>query len=120
MVDELVGSPCLNLPLVLLVVAHGDSSFSTCQSRAGLFAIAARFNHKCHPSQNVHYEFDEQLGCLVLTVSADKVNAGEELTISYGSGRTPKILHLWYGFRCQCGSCKGLSDEEFATIHGSW
>lgn len=66
------------LILIEVFVAHGDSSFSTCRSKAGLFAIAARFNRRCHPSQNVHYVIDEQHGCLGKTMSADKVDAGEE------------------------------------------
>lgn len=88
--------------------------------RAGLFAIAARFNHACEPSHNIDYVFDDENGCLSLTVRADRVFKGEELTISYGRGRTPGILYLWYGFRCQCGACPGLSDAEVWELTSPW
>jgi hypothetical protein len=107
-------------PDLLHTVADDHDSFSISRSQAGLFAIASRFNHNCHPAQNIHYEFDKEKGCLELTVRAERIAAGQELTISYGAGRTPLLLFLWYGFRCRCGSCAGLSDEEFAAINDPW
>lgn len=46
--------------------------------------------------------------------------AGQELTISYGPNRTPEMLFYCYGFRCDCGSCPGLSDEYIAAIDDPW
>ncbi|KOS23347.1 SET and MYND domain-containing protein 4 [Escovopsis weberi] len=79
---------------------------------AGLFPIAARFNHACSPANNIDFRFDRDRGHLTLTVGADRIAAGEEMTISYGSGRSPLELYVWYGFRCRCGACGGLSDAE--------
>lgn len=101
-------------------LADSELSFATSSSKAGLFAIAARFNHRCHPAQNVAYDFDRENQCLVLTVRAATVAAGQELTISYGPDRTPEMLFHCYGFRCDCGSCPGLSDEYIAAINDPW
>lgn len=43
------------------------------------------------------------------------VPAGTELTISYGP-LTPRNLYMTWGFRCGCGGCKPLTDEEVAQI----
>ncbi|KFH46477.1 hypothetical protein ACRE_027530 [Hapsidospora chrysogenum ATCC 11550] len=77
---------------------------------AGLFAVAARFNHACHPAHNVDFAFDPAQGCLVLTSS----------TICYGETWTPDVLFLWYGFCCSCGACAGLSTEEMSALTPQW
>lgn len=87
-------------------------SFKTIGDEAGLFLVASRFNHACTPADTVEYEYDSRRGCLVLKVLADTINSGDELFISYGRGRTPDVLFLWYGFRCACGACVGLTEEE--------
>lgn len=86
----------------------------------GLFPIAARFNHACSPLQNVAFAYNREKECLTLTVRAERITKGEELTISYGIGRTPAELYVWYGFRCHCGACSGLSDKEVARLSGQW
>ena len=69
----------------------------------------------------MHYDFDSERGCLTLTVSKGRVVRGEELTISYGTGRTPEMLFRSYGFVCNCGSCAGLDREEVAgACSDSW
>lgn len=96
------------------------SSFATRHGQAGLFAIAARFNHACHPGHNVDFAFDEAIGCLILTVRRTEIVAGQELTICYGKDRTPLMLYLWYGFRCFCGTCPGISKEKIARMTEQW
>ncbi|EHK19225.1 uncharacterized protein TRIVIDRAFT_157176, partial [Trichoderma virens Gv29-8] len=86
---------------------------------AGLFPIAARFNHACDPVNNVEYEFDHDNGVLTMMVRED-ITAGTELKISYGKNLSPQDLYLCYGFRCSCGGCKGLSDREVDTISTQW
>ncbi|KAH6609006.1 set domain-containing [Trichoderma cornu-damae] len=86
---------------------------------AGLFPIAARFNHACHPQNNVDYCFDRGSNALTMVVREDTA-AGQELTISYGKHLSPQLLYLCYGFRCRCGCCKGLSDEEMAIFATQW
>ncbi|PNY24903.1 Uncharacterized protein TCAP_05161 [Tolypocladium capitatum] len=94
--------------------------FSVGGRLAGLFPIAARFNHACHPTQNVDFEYDEASWCLVLSVRADEIPAGEELKISYGKDRTLAELYMTYGFRCRCGGCPGMSDKDFSKLTSRW
>lgn len=96
------------------------SSFAMRGAKAGLFPIAARFNHACHPSQNIQYVWDEDCEVLALTVRVDHIPKDTELTISYGTDRTPAELYLWYGFRCRCGACSGLSDEALHRLTSQW
>ncbi|KAH8714113.1 hypothetical protein BGZ61DRAFT_530781 [Ilyonectria robusta] len=78
------------------------------RDNAGLFPIASRFNHSCYPKDNIEYTFDHIHDCLEMIVKADRIAAGEELTITYGTKRTPMDLFMRYGFRCRCGACPGL------------
>ncbi|KAJ4261431.1 hypothetical protein NW762_006856 [Fusarium torreyae] len=80
--------------------------------KAGLFPIASRFNHCCHPSENVDYCYNDIDEVLEMVVRADVINAGEELTISYGTRRTPADLFYRFGFKCRCGTCGGFSEED--------
>lgn len=100
-------------------------SFATGRNReAGLFPIAARFNHACEPKNNVQFAYDERRRRLRFWVGADGggggVRAGEELRICYGTTKTPALLWQWYGFRCACGACEGLSDEEVDGFSVRW
>ncbi|KAF4958705.1 hypothetical protein FGADI_2195 [Fusarium gaditjirri] len=79
---------------------------------AGLFPIASRFNHKCHPRQTVEYHYNKAEEVLEMKVKADAIKEGEELTISYGCGLTPADLFYRYGFRCRCGGCSGWTEED--------
>ncbi|KAF4962753.1 hypothetical protein FSARC_9179 [Fusarium sarcochroum] len=85
--------------------------------KAGLFPIASRFNHSCHPSENVDYCYNDIDKVLEMVVRADVINEGEELTISYGTRRTPADLFYRFGFKCRCGACGGFSEED---ILGFW
>lgn len=87
---------------------------------AGLFPIAARFNHACHPVSNVVYHYDAEQDCLVLSVGEGDVAQGDELTISYGKEYTPLMLYTRYGFNCGCGACGGLSEEEIRELDPVW
>lgn len=85
-------------------------------SQSGLFVISARLNHACSPANNVEFHYDQALGCLVLTVSAEIIPAGKEITTCYGPNRSPFRLWDQYGFQCRCGACPGISDEELRKI----
>lgn len=89
----------------------GERSFAVGHHVAGLFPIAARFNHACFPVNNVEYRFDEEEHALEMVVRRD-VAAGRELKISYGKNLSPELLYSCYGFRCGCGGCEGLSEED--------
>ncbi|KAL2184484.1 hypothetical protein L209DRAFT_766982 [Thermothelomyces heterothallicus CBS 203.75] len=79
-----------------------------------IFEIASRFNHACPPARNVRYAFDDESGLLSLTVCHDVAPAGAELLISYGG--LPAELYSTYGFRCRCGGCTPLTDDDIRTL----
>ncbi|GJN70569.1 SET domain-containing protein [Purpureocillium lilacinum] len=87
---------------------------------AGLFPVAARFNHACFPGQNIDFKFDDESRCLILTVRASKIALGDELSINYGRDRTLGELYMTYGFRCKCGGCPGLSDQDVLRLTSQW
>ncbi|RFU77821.1 set domain-containing [Trichoderma arundinaceum] len=93
--------------------------FAVTHHMAGLFPIAARFNHACYPANNVDYQYDHDNNALTMMARED-IAAGKELTISYGMNLSPLLLYLCYGFRCSCGGCKGLNDEEVAIFTMQW
>ena len=79
-----------------------------------IFEIASRFNHACPSVRNVQYVFDAQRGVLSLTICQDVVSAGTELSLTYG-GATVDIYST-YGFRCSCGGCTPLTDEDIRMM----
>ncbi|KAK1987548.1 hypothetical protein LZ30DRAFT_702377 [Colletotrichum cereale] len=81
------------------------------QDVAGLFPVAGRFNHSCFPK--VHFRFRPEHDALVLTVRDWIIEAGDELTISYG--KDPSVLYYKYGFGCECGYCRG-----FDPVKSEW
>lgn len=87
---------------------------------AGLFPIAARFNHACTPSNNIDFAYDKSSDLLRFWVCVDEIAVGDELKICYGVSKTPDVLYRWYGFRCACGSCDGLSDEAMDRFAIKW
>lgn len=95
-------------------------SFTVGGRLAGLFPVAARFNHACFPGQSVDFIFDSKSRCLILTVCVAQIPAGAELRINYGKDRTPIELYMAYGFQCRCGGCSGLSDEEVLSLTSQW
>lgn len=95
-------------------------SFTVGGRHAGLFPVAARFNHACFPGQNIDFKFDDESRCLILTVRASKIALGDELSINYGRDRTLGELYMTYGFRCKCGGCPGLSDQDVLRLTSQW
>ncbi|KAK7914300.1 hypothetical protein PG985_012003 [Apiospora marii] len=93
------------------------NSFNVGAGQAGIFLVAARFNHACNPRNNVSYKFDNKHDGgkrrITFTMTRD-VPAGTELTITYGSCR--EELYCQWGFVCQCGGCVPLSDEDVARL----
>ncbi|KAI0190913.1 hypothetical protein EV127DRAFT_429277 [Xylaria flabelliformis] len=81
-----------------------------------VFLIASRFNHACKGRNNVDYSYDKAKKCMVLATK-EKVTAGSELFIRYGSN--PQHLFSTWGFRCSCGGCAGISEEECKAIETS-
>ncbi|KAF4589363.1 SET domain protein [Ophiocordyceps camponoti-floridani] len=54
----------LGIPHIQAIWA--TNCFTVGGQRAGLFPIAARFNHACYPAHNVRFHFDHESDCLVL------------------------------------------------------
>lgn len=81
--------------------------FYTSSGRNGIFRIACRFNHSCHPQVVYHYNRTKKE--LVLSTRYF-IRSGEEIFISYGQG--PETLLLHYGFLCSCGSCSPTEYRE--------
>ncbi|KAB5549972.1 hypothetical protein GE09DRAFT_938042, partial [Coniochaeta sp. 2T2.1] len=75
-----------------------------------MYSVTSRFNHACLPVRNVSYEIDERRGGKITLTMLQDVAKGTELTICYGG--TPESLLKNFGFRCQCGGCTPLTDEE--------
>ncbi|KAI5864833.1 hypothetical protein GGS23DRAFT_619486 [Durotheca rogersii] len=85
-----------------------------------VYLVAARFNHACAPARSVDYRpvpasASPPGGRVLEFRMARDVEAGAELTISYGL-LTPRNLYVRWGFRCACGACQPLADEEVAQI----
>ncbi|KAK8104252.1 uncharacterized protein PG998_011285 [Apiospora kogelbergensis] len=89
------------------------NSFNVGEGQAAIYLVAARFNHACRPRNNVMYRFDHEKRRIILTTTKD-VDAGTELTITYGSSR--EEFYAQWGFVCKCGGCVPLSDEEIARL----
>jgi hypothetical protein len=79
--------------------------------KAGIFAIAARFNHSCTP--NLAQTWNQSMGMLTMH-SIRKIEAGEELCEGYVSlteNRSTRQTRLGgYGFECTCEACDDQSE----------
>lgn len=101
-----------------LVEAEGEEMQQAKVALALYPDLARSVNHSCRP--NGVLRFDAKDSHVELVVSAG-VDAGEEVTISYGptSSTMPRsqrlgILMAQYGFECHCTACGGTSvDEDF-------
>ncbi len=96
-------------PTILGIFFTNDMNFI--DDSAALFPTMARANHSCVPKADFITRPD--LGVQDL-VAVDKIEAGEEITISYlpasAEGSDVKNVRQsytleWYGFKCQCGAC---------------
>ncbi|KAF9876940.1 set domain-containing protein 5 [Colletotrichum karsti] len=76
---------------------------------AGLFPVAARFNHSCEPT--IQYKYDAEDEVLIFSVRSWEIEKGEELTISYG--KEPSVLYYKFGFKCECGFCDGFDPTKW-------
>ncbi|KAI1209183.1 SET domain-containing protein [Annulohypoxylon truncatum] len=86
------------------------------QEYSCIYLIAARFNHTCQDVRSVEYRVAP--GRVMEFRMMKDVPAGTELTISYGP-LSPRQLYSMWGFRCACGGCTPISDEEVARIDGA-
>ncbi|KAI0200852.1 hypothetical protein F4808DRAFT_470069 [Astrocystis sublimbata] len=78
-----------------------------------VFLVASRFNHACKGRNNVDYAYDKRKKCMVFATK-ERVTAGSELFIRYGSD--PLFLYATWGFRCTCGGCKGVTEEDCKAL----
>lgn len=83
------------------------------QEMSCIYMIASRFNHTCQGTQSVEYRVVKNR-VMEFRMTKD-VPAGMELTISYGP-LSPQQLYTMWGFRCACGGCRPLTDEEVARL----
>ncbi|KAI0446448.1 hypothetical protein F4803DRAFT_567848 [Xylaria telfairii] len=81
-----------------------------------VFLVASRFNHACKGRNNVNYSYDKNKKCMVFETK-QKVSNGSELFIRYGNG--PQHLLSTWGFRCTCGGCAGISEDDCKAIQKS-
>ncbi|CAJ2500240.1 Uu.00g030930.m01.CDS01 [Anthostomella pinea] len=77
-----------------------------------LFLLGSRFNHACRSRNNVEYRID--LKGLICFTTKKTVPAGTELTIRYAA-QSYDLFRAW-GFRCTCGGCTPITDEEIMEI----
>ncbi|RYP61151.1 hypothetical protein DL771_010225 [Monosporascus sp. 5C6A] len=91
------------------------NGFANRTARGGLsiFLVASRFNNACRPRNNVDYHIDKARHSITFKTRTN-VPAGTELTIFYGA--QPRTLLSKWGFRCRCGACQPLTDEECQEI----
>jgi hypothetical protein len=102
----------------------GDEDEETGIVQAGIFPLAARFNHDCKP--NVAQTWNENLNCLTLH-AIRHIDEGEELCDSYVPLCQPSAARKEelraYGFECECSVCGTSqeavrkSDEQRSMIH---
>jgi len=78
-----------------------------------IYSVTSRFNHACLSVRNTNYVIGQDDAKITLTV-IKAIPKGTELTICYG-GRPEQLLR-GFGFRCHCGGCIPLTDEEAANI----
>ncbi|KAL0934744.1 set domain-containing protein 5 [Colletotrichum truncatum] len=100
---------CVNLLKCRFKVILLTRSKTLSTDVAGLFPVAARFNHSCEPM--VEYKYCAKEEVLVFTVRAWEVEEGQELTISYG--KDPSVLYYRFGFNCSCGYCSGFDESKW-------
>ncbi|OTA92382.1 hypothetical protein M434DRAFT_31899 [Hypoxylon sp. CO27-5] len=80
-----------------------------------VYMIGSRFNHACPPLNLVgHRVVDHRV--MEFRMKKD-VPAGTELTIAYGLLPPWQLYRMW-GFRCACGGCTPITDEEVARVDG--
>ncbi|KAI0392234.1 hypothetical protein F5Y17DRAFT_368114 [Xylariaceae sp. FL0594] len=100
-----------------LWLAFENNSFTVEPGVAGMFALAAKFNHSCEP--NVEYECRLMPGRWVGRARRN-VKRGEEFTISYVPTDAPKHVRneatRHWGFECDCVRCAGGPDEYTAEL----
>ncbi|KAI0149834.1 SET domain-containing protein [Hypoxylon sp. NC0597] len=78
-----------------------------------VYMIGSRFNHACPPLNSVgNHVVDHRV--MEFRMKRD-VPAGTELTIAYGR-LSPWHLYRMWGFRCACGGCTPITDEEVAQV----
>ncbi|KAH6657728.1 hypothetical protein BKA67DRAFT_556154 [Truncatella angustata] len=62
---------------------------------------------------NIAYIYDRRQNSIVFS-TAREIEKGEELFINYG--KHPENLYQEYGFVCNCGGCRVLTDAEIAEL----
>ena len=102
------------LHLKAVVDINSFSSSVENEELAGLCVVATRINHSCVP--NASYYPNELFDCISI-VATRRIEAGEEVTISYVGSKDPrderrkKLLHGWH-FTCHCPACEEHYDSH--------
>jgi len=90
------------------------------EGKGGIFYKTSRFNHACHPAATCTYKWNRREQKLI-TTTLKNIEAGQEITISYGSAGS---LYENYGFYCDCEYCprpeQAAKDAEMLKGPGSW
>ncbi|EGO51657.1 hypothetical protein NEUTE1DRAFT_54310 [Neurospora tetrasperma FGSC 2508] len=106
------GSDCNHIRAILKANSFAINPYSN--DIISVYNVTSRLNHACRSVANVLFDFDFQdPESITLTISKP-VKAGSELFISYGG--SPLSLYERYGFRCCCGGCEGVTDQDIAIM----
>ncbi|KAL0465390.1 hypothetical protein QR685DRAFT_508115 [Neurospora intermedia] len=109
---SLDGSDCNHIRAILKANSFAINPYSS--DIISVYNVTSRLNHACRSVANVLFDFDfPDPESITLTISKP-VKAGSELFISYGG--SPLSLYERYGFRCCCGGCEGVTDQDIAIM----
>ncbi|CAE7588256.1 Smyd4 [Symbiodinium sp. CCMP2456] len=116
-----LGRVRINAVAVTALAESGSGELTSTKNALALYPnLAKSVNHACKPNALLRFDKDTN-GVEVVISSPNGVNAGEEVTISYGptgashlrSERQQK-LSSQYGFDCLCEACaSSVQDEDF-------
>ncbi|PFH37806.1 putative histone lysine methyltransferase, SET [Besnoitia besnoiti] len=90
----------------------------------GVYTLHACLNHSCEPNCAVASWGQEGEGSTLTVSTRRRVDAGEELTVSYvdetlPAARRRQLLHATYGFLCSCSRCIRESADAPPASPGS-
>eukprot|EP00439_Symbiodinium_sp_Y106_P066056 s981_g10.t1 len=115
-----LGRVRINAVAVTALAENGSGELTSTKVALALYPNLARsVNHACKPNALLRFDKDTN-GVEVVISSPSGVNAGEEVTISYGPtgashlrSERQQTLSSQYGFDCLCQACASSVDEDF-------
>ncbi|CAE7833981.1 Smyd4 [Symbiodinium sp. CCMP2592] len=116
-----LGRVRINAVAVTALAENGSGELTRTKVALALYPNLARsVNHACKPNALLRFDKDTN-GVEVVISSPSGVNAGEEVTISYGPtggshlrSERQQTLSSQYGFDCLCQACaSSVQDEDF-------